>query len=140
MPELMRLLIRHLLHAVGTGLEITTRTFSYTNHTLLPEASEKWPVSLFGALLPRHLEIIYEINYRFLDQVRFKYPGDEDIVRRISIIDETPPRSIRMAHLACIGSHTINGVAEMHTRLLKDQTLADFDRLWPGKSSASPTR
>ncbi len=132
-PELMRLLIDTYCMPWDQAWDITTRTFSYTNHTLLPEASEKWPIALFGSLLPRHLEIIYEINYRFLDQIRLKYPGDEDIIRRMSIIDETHPRSIRMAHLACIGSHTINGVAEMHTRLLKEQTLADFDRLWPEK-------
>ncbi len=132
-PELMRLLIDTYCMPWDQAWDITTRTFSYTNHTLLPEASEKWPIALFGSLLPRHLEIIYEINYRFLDQIRLKYPGDEDIIRRMSIIDETHPRSIRMAHLACIGSHTINGVAEMHTRLLKNQTLADFDRLWPEK-------
>ncbi|HPA15609.1 MAG TPA: glycogen/starch/alpha-glucan phosphorylase, partial [Desulfobacterales bacterium] len=132
-PELMRLLIDTYCMPWDQAWDITTRTFSYTNHTLLPEASEKWPITLFGSLLPRHLEIIYEINYRFLDQIRLKYPGDVDIIRRMSIIDETHPRSIRMAHLACIGSHTINGVAEMHTRLLKEQTLADFDRLWPEK-------
>lgn len=132
-PELMRLLIDTYCMPWDQAWDITKRTFSYTNHTLLPEASEKWPITLFGSLLPRHLEIIYEINYRFLDQIRLKYPGDVDIIRRMSIIDETHPRSIRMAHLACIGSHTINGVAEMHTRLLKEQTLADFDRLWPEK-------
>ena len=132
-PELMRLLIDEYCLGWDKAWEITTRSFSYTNHTLLPEAMEKWPLDLFGALLPRHLEIIFEINQRFLDQVRLKYPGDTDIIRRLSIIDETGLRHIRMAHLACIGSHTVNGVAEIHTRLLRQRTLADFHRFWPEK-------
>jgi starch phosphorylase len=112
---------------------VTTRTFGYTNHTLLPEALETWPVPLFQGLLPRHLEIIYEINARFLDQVRKQAPGDADRVRRLSLIDETGPRYVRMAHLASVGSHTINGVAELHTRLLEETVLRDFHDLWPEK-------
>jgi starch phosphorylase len=131
--ELMRLLMDEHCMEWDKAWEITTRTFSYTNHTLLPESQEKWSVKLFGSLLPRHLEIIYEINSRFLDQVRMHFPGDEAIVRNVSIIDETGPRYVRMAHLACIGSHTINGVAAIHTQLLKQHLLADFHRLWPQK-------
>jgi starch phosphorylase len=132
-PELMRLLMdRHCL-PWDQAWEITTKSFSYTNHTLLPESQEKWPIDLFGSLLPRHLEIICEINHRFLDQVRLRFPGNEEIVRNLSIIDETGPRYVRMAHLACIGSHTINGVAALHTELLKQHLLADFHRFWPHK-------
>ena len=132
-PELMRLLIDVHHYSWNHAWKITAATFAYTNHTLLPEAMEKWPVGLLGELLPRHLEIIFEINHRFLDQVRRQFPGDEEMIRRLSIIDESGERSVRMANLACIGSHTINGVAELHTRLLKEYTLADFHRLWPKK-------
>ena len=132
-PEFMRLLVDFHHYEWDWAWSITTRTFAYTNHTLLPEALEKWPVAMLGQLLPRHLEIIFEINIRFLDQVRLKYPGDRNVLRRMSIIDESGERYVRMAHLACVGSHTINGVAELHTRLLKEYTLADFHRLWPGK-------
>ena len=132
-PEFMRLLVDVHHYEWDRAWEITSRTFAYTNHTLLPEALEKWPVAMLQKLLPRHLEIIYEINIRFLDEVRLRYPGDQDVVRRMSIIDESGERYVRMANLACVGSHTINGVAELHTRLLKEHTLADFHRLWPGK-------
>ncbi|GAB6192169.1 glycogen/starch/alpha-glucan phosphorylase [Desulfocastanea catecholica] len=132
-PEFMRLLVDIHHYDWDQAWGIATRTFAYTNHTLLPEALEKWPVAMLQQLLPRHLEIIYEINQQFCDQVRLKYPGDEDVVRRMSIIDESGVRYVRMANLACVGSHTINGVAELHTRLLKEHTLADFHRLWPGK-------
>jgi starch phosphorylase len=132
-PELMRLLVDE--HAVGwdEAWEITRRTFGYTNHTLLPEALERWPVSLFGSVLPRHLEIVYEINRRFLDEVRGRFPGDEDRVRRVSLIDEGGGRSVRMAHLATVGSHAINGVAALHSELLKRSVLRDFHELWPGE-------
>jgi starch phosphorylase len=131
--ELMRLLMDE--HALGwdEAWEITRRTFGYTNHTLLPEALETWPVDLFGALLPRHLEIVYEINERFLGEVRLRFPGDEERVRRMSLVDEADGRSVRMAHLAAVGSHTINGVAALHSDLLKRHVLRDFDELWPGK-------
>jgi starch phosphorylase len=131
--ELMRLLVDEHGMAWEPAFEITRRTFGYTNHTLLPEALEKWPVDLFGALLPRHLEIVYEINQRFLDEVRHLYPGDEGRVRRLSLIEEGPARSVRMAHLACVGSHSINGVAALHTELLKKDVLRDFFELWPEK-------
>ncbi len=130
-PELMRI----LMDLEGLDWEqswsITQACFAYTCHTLLPEALEKWPVDLFGTLLPRHLEIIYEINRRFLDLVRAKYPGDERRVERMSIIEERPQRQIRMAHLATVGCFAVNGVAELHSRLLRERTLPDFAKLWP---------
>jgi starch phosphorylase len=113
--------------------DITRQTMAYTNHTLLPEALEKWSVGLFGSVLPRHLEIVYEINRRFLDEVRSRYPGNADRVRRLSLIDETGDRSVRMAHLACVGSHAINGVAALHSELLRRDVLRDFSELWPEK-------
>jgi starch phosphorylase len=131
--ELMRLLMDE--HGLGwdQAWAETSKTFNYTNHTLMPEALERWPLSLFGELLPRHLEIIYEINKRFLDQVRAKFPGDEDRLRRMSIIDESGERFVRMAHLAAVGSERINGVAELHTELLKKSVLKDFYEMWPEK-------
>jgi starch phosphorylase len=131
--ELMRLLMDQ--HELGwdQAWEITSQTFNYTNHTLLPEALERWPLPLFAGLLPRHLEIIYEINSRFLKAVRDRFPGDEGKVIRLSIIDETGSKFVRMAHLACVGSKHINGVAELHTELLKTELLRDFHDLWPEK-------
>jgi starch phosphorylase len=131
--ELMRLLMDQ--HELGwdQAWEITSQTFNYTNHTLLPEALERWPLPLFAGLLPRHLEIIYEINSRFLKVVRDRFPGDEGKVIRLSIIDETGSKFVRMAHLACVGSKHINGVAELHTELLKTELLRDFHDLWPEK-------
>ena len=131
--ELMRLLVDDNHLAWDTAWNVTRQTFAYTNHTLLPEALEKWPVPLFQTLLPRHLEIIYEINARFADEVRLRYPYDGELVKRLSIIDETGPRYVRMAHLACIGSFAVNGVAELHSRLLKETVLRDFYQLWPDK-------
>jgi glycogen phosphorylase len=131
--ELMRLLVDE--HGLGweEAWAVTRATFAYTNHTLLPEALEKWPVQLFGALLPRHLEIVYEINRRFLDEVRAAFPDDDARVARLSLIDESGPRCVRMAHLACVGSHMINGVAQLHSELLKQTVLRDFAELWPKK-------
>jgi glycogen phosphorylase len=131
--ELMRLLVDGYLMDWDTAWHVTRNTLSYTNHTLLPEALEKWPVALFGQLLPRHLEIIYEINARFLDEVRAAYPGDEARVTRLSIFDETGERYVRMAHLATVGSHHVNGVARLHSDLLKQTVLRDFAELWPEK-------
>jgi starch phosphorylase len=133
--EMMRLLVDENLMEWETAWNVTTNCLSYTNHTLMPEALEKWPVPLFGALLPRHLEIIEEINRRHLDDVRSRFPGDEDRVRRLSIIEESGERYVRMAHLAALGSHAINGVAALHTELLKTHVLRDFFELAPEKFS-----
>ena len=131
--ELMRLLIDQHEFGWDKAWEVTSQTFNYTNHTLLPEALERWPLPLFAGLLPRHLEIIYEINSRFLNVVRERFPGDEGKVNRLSIIDEVGSKFVRMAHLACVGSKHINGVAELHTELLKNELLRDFHDLWPDK-------
>ncbi|MCU7548724.1 glycogen/starch/alpha-glucan phosphorylase [Chitinophagaceae bacterium LB-8] len=131
--ELMRLLVDEHSLDWDEAWEITKKTFSYTNHTLLPEALEKWSLQLLSSLLPRHLEIIYEINGRFLADVRNKFPGNDQRISNLSIIDETGERYIRMAHLACIGSHAINGVSILHTSLLKQSVLRDFYILEPEK-------
>ena len=131
--ELMRLLLDDYDFSWEKAWDITTQTFAYTNHTLLPEALERWPLGLFGSLLPRHLEIIYEINRYFLDAVRIKFPDDSDRLSRMSIIDESGERYVRMAHLACVGSYAINGVAELHSDLLKQTTLHDFYEMYPEK-------
>jgi starch phosphorylase len=133
--ELMRLLVDELLLDWERAWEITRATFAYTNHTLLPEALERWPLDLFGRLLPRHLEIIYEINARFLDEVRIAFFGDEARLSRMSLIDESGARYVRMAHLATVGSHAVNGVAQLHTELLKRDVMSDFNELWPHKFS-----
>ncbi|MBL8361554.1 MAG: glycogen/starch/alpha-glucan phosphorylase [Rubrivivax sp.] len=129
--ELMRLLVDEQRLEWTEAWAITQRSFGYTNHTLLPEALERWPLPLFRAVLPRHLEIIFEINALFLKAVRERFPGDEALAARLSLIDEHGERHVRMAHLACVGSHTINGVAELHSGLLQRDVLADFHRLWP---------
>jgi glycogen phosphorylase len=131
--ELMRLLIDEYYIKWDQAWAITQKTFAYTNHTILPEALERWPISLFGSLLPRHLEIIYEINHRFLADVRMKFPDDVDRLSRMSLIDETNGRYVRMAHLACVGSFAINGVAALHTELLKQDVLRDFYEIYPEK-------
>ena len=130
-PELMRLLID--VHDLGwdEAWDLVRRSVSYTNHTLLPEALETWPLPLIARLLPRHLEIIYEINRRFLDEVRTKFPGDEARIRRMSLIGEDGEKQVRMAHLATVASHHINGVAALHSRLLCQTVLRDFAELWP---------
>ncbi len=129
-PELMRILLDEHHLPWADAWKITQRTFAYTNHTLLPEALEKWPVSLLERLLPRHLELIYEINSRFLDQVRKKYFGQNDRIERMSIIEQHP-RMIRMAHLAVVGSFSVNGVAELHTELLRTRVLTEFAEMFP---------
>jgi glycogen phosphorylase len=131
--ELMRLLVDEHQMDWDAAWAITEKTFAYTNHTLLPEALEKWPISLFGSLLPRHLEIIYEINRRFLEQVSLKFGDDPARIARMSLIDESGERYVRMAYLATVGSHKVNGVAELHSQLLKETTLHDFFELWPEK-------
>jgi starch phosphorylase len=129
--ELMRLLLDEYVVPWDQAWDITRKTFAYTNHTLLPEALECWPLRLFGKVLPRHLEIIFEINARFLDEVRIRFYGDEDRIARLSLIDERGDRYVRMAHLACVGSHAVNGVAELHSELIKQDVLRDFYELWP---------
>jgi starch phosphorylase len=133
--ELMRLLVDENRMDWDLAWNVTTHTLSYTNHTLMPEALEKWPIPLFGAMLPRHLEIIEEINRHHLDEVRSRFPGDEERVQRLSIIDNSGERYVRMAHLATLGSHAVNGVAALHTELLKSHVLRDFYELTPEKFS-----
>jgi len=129
--ELMRLLVDEHRFEWDKAWQITRATLAYTNHTLLPEALEKWPLPLFARLLPRHLEIIYEINRRFLDEVRQVHGGDDQRVARLSIIDESGERYVRMAHLASVGSHSVNGVAALHSELLKQTVLKDFYEIHP---------
>jgi starch phosphorylase len=131
--ELMRLLLDDKHLEWDEAWDITSRSLSYTNHTLLPEALEKWGLDLFGSLLPRHLELIYEINRRFLQQVRLKYPGNDQILRRVSIIDDEGHKAVRMAHLATIASHHVNGVAALHSDLVKKDLFPEFAALWPEK-------
>jgi len=131
--ELMRLLVDDRHMEWEQAWEITTKSIAYTNHTLLPEALEKWDLKLFKNLLPRHLEIIYEINSRFLQTVRLKYPGDDEMLGKLSIIDESGNKSVRMAHLATVGSHHVNGVAALHSELIKSQLMPEFYDLWPYK-------
>jgi len=133
--ELMRLLVDERGLTWETAWDITVAAFGYTNHTLLPEALETWPLPMLRELLPRHLEIIYEINRRFLEQVRARFPGDEDRVARLSIISEEGVKRVRMANLATVGSHAVNGVAALHTELLKASVLRDFHELWPQRFS-----
>ena len=129
--ELMRLLVDEHLVSWDKAWYITQNTFSYTNHTVLPEALQKWPLTLFSGILPRHLEIIYEINRRFIDEIWLKYPGNNDILSRISIIDESDQKYVRMSQLAALGSHAINGVSKIHSELLKNNILSDLHGLYP---------
>jgi len=131
--ELMRLLVDEHQIDWDQAWGITTRSLAYTNHTLLPEALECWGLGLFGSLLPRHLQIIYELNARFLQQVRLRFPGRDDILSRVSLIDESGGKAVRMAHLAALGSHHINGVAALHSELVKRDLFPDFAALWPEK-------
>ncbi len=131
--ELMRVLLDEYQMGWERAWRITCDSIAYTNHTLLPEALERWPVSLFSKLLPRHMEIVYEINRRFLNQVHVIYGGDNEKKRRMSIIEEGPEKKVRMAHLAVIGSHSVNGVAKLHTELIKSKLLPDFAWMWPEK-------
>jgi len=133
--ELMRLLVDEHNVCWNQAWEITSKTFAYTNHTLLPEALEKWPLNLFRSVLPRHLEIIYEINERFLNQIKEQYPGNDQLLSSLSLIDETGEKYVRMANLAAVGSHAINGVAALHTELLKRDVLKDWYYIFPAKFS-----
>jgi starch phosphorylase len=130
-PELMRILLDDAHLGWDEAWELTQKTLAYTNHTLLPEALEKWPLDWFNAVLPRHLEIILEINRRLLDSVRTKFPGDEGRVQRVSLVEETPKRKIRMANLAIVGSHSTNGVAAIHSELLRTMTVKDLAEMFP---------
>lgn len=131
--ELMRLLVDEHQFPWDQAWEITTHSLAYTNHTLLPEALECWGLDLFASLLPRHLEIIYELNARFLQQVRLRYPGQDALLQRVSLIDERGGKAVRMAHLAALGSHRINGVAALHSQLVQRDLFPDFAALWPHK-------
>ncbi|MGE5478193.1 MAG: glycogen/starch/alpha-glucan phosphorylase [Bacteroidales bacterium] len=131
--ELMRVLLDEHQLEWSRAWDLTRRCCAYTNHTLLPEALETWPVDMFERILPRHLEIIFRVNHEFLQDVRHRHPGDSDLLRRISIIGEDGERRVRMAHLAVIGSHKVNGVAAIHTGLMKSTIFSDFEHLSPGK-------
>jgi starch phosphorylase len=134
-PELMRILLDEAHLPWDRAWELTRRTLAYTNHTLLPEALEKWPLAWFAILLPRHLEIILEINRRLLDDVRTRFPGDEGRVERVSLVEEGPERKIRMANLAIVGSHSTNGVAAIHSELLRTMTVKDLAEMFPERFS-----
>ncbi|MDP2830365.1 MAG: glycogen/starch/alpha-glucan phosphorylase [Sulfuricellaceae bacterium] len=131
--ELTRLLIDDHHLEWDDAWSVVRQTFAYTNHTLLPEALEKWPIQLFQDILPRHMEIVYQINLYHLEEVKRRFPGDGKRLQALSIIDESGPRYVRMAHLACVGSHAINGVAKLHSRLLRETVLREFYELWPEK-------
>ena len=133
--ELMRLLVDEYQMDWDRAWEITEATLGYTNHTLLPEALERWPVSLMEHVLPRHMEIIFGINHQFLREVTRVWPGDVDRMNRMSIIEEGPEKQVRMAHLAIVGSHAINGVSKLHSELLKTSLVPDFAKLWPERFS-----
>ncbi|MCL2792071.1 MAG: glycogen/starch/alpha-glucan phosphorylase [Spirochaetaceae bacterium] len=131
--ELMRLLIDGEKLTWDESWAITTKTFAYTNHTVLPEALEKWSVELFAKILPRHMQIIYEINSRFLNEVAKKFPKNSDILGRMSIIEEGEDKKVQMAHLAIVGSHSVNGVSALHSDIIKDSLFKDFYLMWPSK-------
>ncbi|HAM35401.1 MAG TPA: glycogen phosphorylase [Elusimicrobia bacterium] len=131
--ELMRILLDYVRLEWAAAWDITSRTFAYTNHTLMPEALETWSVPLLGALLPRHLEIIYEVNARFLREVANRYPGDTARLRRMSLIDEGQPKKIRMAYLCVLASHSVNGVSELHSQLIQQSLFKDFYEMFPAK-------
>jgi starch phosphorylase len=130
-PELMRILLDQAKLGWEEAWDLTVRTLAYTNHTLLPEALEKWPVDWFRMLIPRNLDLIFEINRRLLEQVRNRFPGDDSRVSRISLIEEGAKKHVRMANLAIVGSHSTNGVAEIHSRLLRTTTVRDLAELFP---------
>ena len=135
--ELMRLLLDEHGMLWDEAWAITRQAVSYTNHTLMPEALEKWPLVLFEALLPRHLEIIFEINHRFMEELKARFPGDEGLMSRVSLIEEDGgfgsggERRVRMAHLAIVASHRVNGVAALHSELMVQTIFADYARIWP---------
>ncbi len=130
-PEMMRILLDKEGFGWDAAWDITVKTFGYTNHTLMPEALEKWSAAMLGAILPRHLQIIYEINQRFLEKVSHTFPGNPEMLRRVSIVEEGTDKMIRMAHLAIIGSHSVNGVSALHTELMKSKVMKDFYDIYP---------
>ena len=132
-PELMRILVDEHRQEWESAWDITVRSFAYTNHTLLPEALETWSVGLMSRLLPRHLQIIYEINRRFLADVSLRFPGDMDLIRRVSLIDEEHGQRVRMSHLAIVGSHKVNGVAKLHSHLMQTTIFRDFALIFPDR-------
>lgn len=132
-PELMRILMDDEDMTWEQAWEITSRTFAYTNHTVVPEALEEWSVQIFGELLPRHLQIIYEINKRFINDVKKNHTTEESVIKKISIIDENPSKKVRMANLAIVGCHKVNGVAALHTEILKNVIFPDFYKIFPDK-------
>ena len=134
-PELMRILLDEAHLGWDQAWDLTQKTLAYTNHTLLPEALEKWPLAWFEIMLPRHLEIIFEINRRLLDEVRSRFPGDEGRIERVSLIEEGPTKHVRMANLAIVGSHSTNGVAAIHSRLLRAITVKDLAEMYPQRFS-----
>ena len=131
----MRILLDDAHLGWDQAWELTKKTLAYTNHTLLPEALEKWPVELFEMFIPRHLEIIYEINRHLLDEVRLRFPGDDGRVSRVSLVEEGSERKIRMANLAIVGSHSTNGVAAIHSKLLRTTTVRDLAEMYPERFS-----
>src|ERR1700676_4135483 len=134
-PEVMRILLDEAHLGWDESWDLTQRSLGYTNHTLLPEALEKWPLEWFETLLPRQMEIIYEINRRLLDSVRNRFPGDDGRVQRVSLIEEGQAKHVRMANLAIVGSHSTNGVAAMHSELLRTVTVKDLAEMFPERFS-----
>src|SRR5436309_2925757 len=134
-PELMRILVDEAHLGWDEAWDLTRKTLAYTNHTLLPEALEKWPVAWFELMLPRHLEIIFEINRRLLDEIRTRFPGDDGRIQRVSLVEEGAERKIRMANLAIVGSHSTNGVAAIHSQLLRTVTVKDLAEMFPHRFS-----
>lgn len=132
-PELMRLLVDEYGLDWDTAWDITHSTFAYTNHTVLPEALERWPIGLFQKILPRHMQIIYDINSRFLSRVRVAFPGDEEKIRKTSLIEEGGEKQVAMSHLAIVGSHSVNGVSKVHTDIIKKSVFRDYTQIFPGK-------
>ena len=131
-PEMMRILVDLEKLPWDNAWDMCVRTFGYTNHTILPEALERWPVSTMERVLPRHMQIIYEINHRFLLDVQRRHPGDEELIRRLSLIQEEPFKAVRMAHLGIVGSHSVNGVSALHSSILKERVFPDFAEMFPG--------
>ena len=131
--ELLRILIDEEGQDYEQARYVMQNTFAYTNHTVLPEALEKWSVELIGKLLPRHLELIFLVNHIFLEELKAKYPGDGEKMGRMSLIEEGPEKKVRMAWLGIVCSHTVNGVAAIHSQLLRDTIFKEFDQLYPGK-------